>query len=196
MIEITTKAYTFNELSKEAQATVIDNNRDFNTEYFDWYEDDYIYHKEQLEKAGFTDIDISFSGFSSQGDGASFTGKVCDLVVLNKAWKLGLKDSQAKVIQDYATITLDRVNHHYVHSNTVSVNIEYYHHGQDTPRLDELLNKLEKNLDELVKDYADTIYSDLGKTYDGMTSDEAIAESIEANELLFSEDGRQTVHLR
>jgi hypothetical protein len=55
--------------------------------------------------------------------------------------------------------------------------------------LDDLLNKFEKDLDELRKDLSDEIYKELEKGYDYQTSDEAIIETIEANDYEFEESG-------
>ncbi len=43
-----------------------------------WSEPVILEWKWLLEKKGFTDVEINFSGFSSQGDGASFTGHLSD----------------------------------------------------------------------------------------------------------------------
>ena len=72
---ITKNFYLFNELSEEQKQEVLDRHRGYDVDHFEWFEytiDDY---KEILEIIGFYDIDINFSGFWSQGDGASFTGK-------------------------------------------------------------------------------------------------------------------------
>ena len=48
----------------------------------------------------------------------------------------------------------------------------------------------EESLKQLMRDFADWIYSSLEKEYDYLTSDEAIAESLRANEIEFTEDGQ------
>ena len=48
----------------------------------------------------------------------------------------------------------------------------------------------EKSLKQLMRDFADWIYSSLEKEHDHLTSDEAIAESLRANEVEFTEDGQ------
>lgn len=47
---------------------------------YDWWEYVIDEWKEELKGMGFDNVDISFSGFSSQGDGASFTGNHFDFV--------------------------------------------------------------------------------------------------------------------
>lgn len=73
--ETITKTYLkFNELSPEQKQKVLDKNRHYNTD-FDWFEESIGEFKTKLEKLGFYDVKVEFSGFSSQGDGASFTAK-------------------------------------------------------------------------------------------------------------------------
>jgi hypothetical protein len=70
------KTYSFDELPKEAKEKAIEKNRDINIEYTEWYEpiiDDFEY---AMEKLGLTDVEVEFTGFYSQGDGASFTARV------------------------------------------------------------------------------------------------------------------------
>lgn len=55
--------------------------------------------------------------------------------------------------------------------------------------LDALLNKFEKDADELRKNLSNEIYRELEKEYDGLTSDESVIEALEANYYEFEEDG-------
>lgn len=57
-----------------------------------WYETTLDEAKEGLSKIGFSDPDISFSGFGSQGDGASFTSKYLDVDDFTQAAVTGKKD--------------------------------------------------------------------------------------------------------
>ena len=79
------KSYSFNELSPEAQREALDNYRDINVEYLDWH--DYVideFKEEMKEKFGFEVDDVRYSGFYSQGDGASFTGEAIDKALFLK----------------------------------------------------------------------------------------------------------------
>ena len=64
--------------------------------YSDWHEFTLDDWKQRLEEMGFSEPDISYSGFSSQGDGASFTASSFDLdkyvqyLILGKAKDLNL----------------------------------------------------------------------------------------------------------
>lgn len=85
----------FSELNPDQKTEVIDKLRNINTdfEWFDFIKEDF---HEKLKKLGFYNIKSEFSGFSSQGDGASFTAK---------------HNFRGEVY---------RIGHHYSHSNTIT----------------------------------------------------------------------------
>ena len=71
----TIKTYgTFEELTKERQRVEIENYKDINVNH-DWYTDTISEFEQALGVLGFREIRTEFSGFWSQGDGASFTGE-------------------------------------------------------------------------------------------------------------------------
>jgi len=84
-----TKTYTvynYDELSAEAKEKAIEWAQEFLREDDFFYDDVKSEWIEKLESFGFTDVKLAYSGFWSQGDGASFTGK-CDMVKFIKATK-------------------------------------------------------------------------------------------------------------
>lgn len=72
-MEIT--VYKFNELEGRAKERASEKLREWHTDY-DWWVDVYSEAKVQGAERGFEIEDIRFSGFWSQGDGASWTGSV------------------------------------------------------------------------------------------------------------------------
>src|ERR1035441_4221080 len=62
-------------LSPAAQKRARDWYREHCLDY-EWWDSDYDHWKEKLGELGFTKVAIKFSGFYSQGDGASFTASV------------------------------------------------------------------------------------------------------------------------
>ncbi len=67
------------ELEESGKKCACDKNRDFNVVH-DWYEFTVSDWKEKLATLGYLgEIEINFSGFSSQGDGASFTCRSIDV---------------------------------------------------------------------------------------------------------------------
>ena len=70
--------YTFDQLSDRLMEEAIEANRDINTHY-DWHGYAIEEFKEDLADEGVSVDDVQFTGFYSQGDGASFTGEVEDM---------------------------------------------------------------------------------------------------------------------
>lgn len=197
MREIIEKVYKFSELSEEAKQKAIENFRKGYPDY-DWWNGVYDHWKKKLEKLGYTDIDIRFSGFWSQGDGASFTGKI-DIPAWLKAHPNKNHDRILLLIEkelvdvDNAVIKRDRWGN-YVHWNTTSVYVNFNVYGGSATHLENVhnvLNPIESEIQEEVQDLSKEIYSDLEKGYEGVTSDESIAETIEANEYEFYENGER-----
>ena len=73
MKEIITNAYKYEELSATAKEVARDEYRENGLDY-DWYDCTLSDAKEIASFMGIEIEDIYFSGFSSQGDGACFTG--------------------------------------------------------------------------------------------------------------------------
>lgn len=176
-LEIVRTLLKFNELNDRQKSIVIDKNYNINVEH-DWYEfllDDF---KRDLKKLGFSDIEINFSGFSSQGDGASFTG-VLDLENIEKIKKKNLEfywlDKTALGLfkatsfdDDETIIEINRTGSMYYHYNTVS--------------------SYNDSLNEFVQYVSKEIYKALESNYDCLTSNESITESLINNDYEFYSD--------
>jgi hypothetical protein len=87
------ETYSFEELSPEAQEKALDNNRDLNIDYDGWEDGVTEDFKEDMKEIGIDDITISYTGFNSQGDGASFTSDDIDTRKLFDA--IGIKSNKA-----------------------------------------------------------------------------------------------------
>ncbi len=171
---------------------IMEKMRDINTS-FEWWDDVYMDYTMWLEKIGFSSIDILFSGFWSQGDGASFTAEWHDYNVNAEAEEI--KDAP-DVIQDlYNTVmevkglsffTIKRNRSlYYVHSRTVYVDHVSNEEGEELENADEV----ENNLFRAVEHVSSTIYETLDKEYEYLTSDEIVEETLMANEYDFNEQG-------
>jgi len=185
--------YKFEELSKEGQEKALEKMRDINVNY-NWWDYSLEYWTEELDKLGFTDANINFSGFWSQGDGASFTAGI-DGGKYIKANKLGKQfRSLLNIINKEWTVSgkVYRIDHHYSHEYTVSVSIESDYYTEDETRY----NRIENQLQELqayiledVRTLSRKIYKELEKEYEYQTSDEQVKDTILANEYEFNERG-------
>lgn len=140
-----------------------------------------------------TSPEIMFSGFWSQGDGACFEGTYRYKKGAAKAIRQhaphdtelhriadGLQKVQAR---NFYKLTASMAHSgHYVHSGCMSVSVE---HADDRWRT----VSDEADLRELMRDFADWIYSQLQREYDYQTSDEVVDENIRANGYEFTEAG-------
>ena len=199
MREIVTKVYPFAELSDKAKAKVLDKFRYTNVEAFEWYDLAYEEWKESLrEKMGIDKAEIRFSGFYSQGDGASFTGQIDEEWI--KKFVRERKDRFPTLAADFdsddpkveiAEAQVTRGSGHYVHERTCRVSLDLrVPVGFPADETD----RLESDLEEIRLDLSREIYRDLEREHDYLTGDEAIIETIEANEYEFDEAGNFPPH--
>ena len=182
--------YSFEELSPEAQRNALDELRDINIEYSDWHETVIEDFEGEMKENGLSDIEVSYSGFYSQGDGASFTGEVYDNKTFMKKC-LDLKDSELldmgdeekpedevsrlradlldlgfdsreKLTPDNFSISIIRDSSRYSHENTISGNVVI----EDVPESieDEFPHALDEyvgELEEMVTKWARATSKDL-----------------------------------
>jgi hypothetical protein len=189
------QVYSFEELGEEARQKAIDSHRNFLFEVLD-LDCETGEFKRLLEMYGFSDIKIYYSGFWSQGDGASFTGRYRYKAGGLKAVKAEYAGEWFKDVIEYLEL-LDGINKkcfysllyrvdssgRYCHANTMQVNsLEDYRGNRD-------FSKYEDDITEYVRGIANEFYYLLEKSYNGMTNDEAVIESIECNEYEFYENG-------
>lgn len=173
--------YSFKELSREAQKKALEKYRDINTPDF-WH--DYIIddEKETLATQGFEDAKIYYTGFWSQGDGASFEATLnwpkyyATLPkALQEKWKgyTGEKEIVGGITKR---------SYQYEHEYTMGVSLEC-NDNSNAP------DGLEDRVLQDAREEAKRIYKRLQKEYEYLTSDEMIIEAFEANGYTFREDG-------
>ena len=162
---------------KDIEKKAIDANRYINVDY-DWY--DFIFDdwKTKLHGNGFENAEIYFSGFCSQGDGACFDAKL-NLETLAKKLNfqnLNLDDIEGELIT---------VEHHYSHQNTRKISLYNYGPVEN----DSLISDFEKAIEELRYKLSCDLYNDLYEEYYYLISDEAVKETLIANDYLFESNG-------
>jgi hypothetical protein len=141
--------------------------------------------KEKIEERGYRYPDIRYSGFWSQGDGASFTSDYLDLAQWMRYNKLGSKYRALynKAKDNYFRVEVYRSHHLYSHEYTVKVLWECYY---DVPN--KVLWDMEDNVVSMIQDevvdLSRQIYKELRELYDYLTSDEYIAQRLESEETL------------
>ena len=202
------KTYTISELSPEAKQTAIEgirNDRGFTEREIDL---DWVIENEteDLEALGLDNVEIAFTGFWSQGDGASFTARVNDIPAFIKT--IGVTDEiLPKVLAAFEEVyemRIVRTDSRYFHENTVRFEIEEmddtelilmsgFGIGDITVDLDETLEEIElvKKASEWVKSKCKEIYRKLEKAYNEEFSEEAAEEWIDSIGMEFDEEGNE-----
>lgn len=174
MTQRTIDCYELGELSDEARATALEEMRDINVAYAWW---DWIY-------AGATDAGIRLAGFDLH------TGAV-DL----------------RLTRDYTAVAL-AITRRYLRSSTIHTRARAFLHDAfalrrrwqerrpGAHRSDVVNDPRYHNLGETLRVQLAFAYRDyLREEYNYRLSDEAVAESIEANAYLFTIDGKRQVWL-
>lgn len=191
MREITKGVYLFNELSDDAKKRAISDNYDINTNY-DWYDTILFDFIDECEKIGI-DVhyeDISFSGFYSQGDGASFEGEVCDVPMFLQNLGAYIPKNIAYCID----IRFVRISHRSCHEYTCKTEFEvcFDELGSDVELVySDMLEVINKRAEQVRLDLCKKLYNDLEQMYEYLTSDEGIASTLIASEYEFYENGER-----
>lgn len=178
----TYKVFEFDELSADAQKIALDELRDQEDPY--WYASVEDQWKEKLTELGYDNPDISFSGFGSQGDGASFTARI-DLSVwlLKPTTKITEKDRERfyKMLANIAKsddceieAKVFRIDTRYSHENTCRASVELS--GTYTPEGEALANELEKLIEADRLALSKQIYKEFEAEYDYLKSDEVLKD--------------------
>ena len=183
--------YEFKELNDTAKDKV----REWHSQIvsgYNWW--DYVVEEwvEKLKEKGInTDIkQVEFSGFASQGDGASFTGTI-DVPKFMLAHGLvgEFLPIYAEAVSADSNVwaKLVRIDRHYCHSRTVD--IESSEMTVDIESSEEIYY-LEQNILGMCREYMNELYKELQNEWEHRGSDESIIEDCEANNWMFDASGR------
>lgn len=212
-IEVDEKTeFKFSELSDEAKQKARDNFTSDDYPYDEWWDSVYedanrvakilgldIESTRALKSGGTVlDIDISFSGFWSQGDGASFKGSYAFNVDAYQQMKDYCSDDEliriattltamqiARRLQGLAYFTANiAISGNYSHSGCMRVEVNS--EDEDDEHCQISLDE-EDQITQLFRDFADWIYKSLETEHDYLCSDEVVDERLA--EETFDEDG-------
>lgn len=148
---------------------------------------------------GLTITDLSFSGFWSQGDGASVTGSYQHKAGALRAVKRHApKDTElhsivaeltaiAKRNRYQLSANISRISHQYSHPNTVEVETDQERVEGDGGNRGALA--------ETLRDFMRWIYGQLEAEHTYQTSEQACIDSADANDYRFSANGSPLHHL-
>ena len=196
MKTITTIVYSIDELDDRAKEEAREWYREGALDW-DWYTDTIECFTELAQAFGFTvDADeVVFSGFCSQGDGASFKGTykynpnmfadVFAKIAPDRAdfreilFKLACMHSRCGNV----TVNITRDNSHSCHEMTMRASAD------DCAEAD--IIDAEVNVLDVARDLARWLYRTLEREHDYLLSDECVDEAMRANEYTFTKDGER-----
>ena len=180
------------------------------TEWYKYTIDEFIKRMEG-EGVQIETKDVQFSGFSSQGDGASFTGKVSWKYIADCIKRHNISIPKIAKWTRLASANMDtswasplygivsRISSHYCHCNTVSLSLEYDDTDLSTKLCEYIgdtlydmkgeLKDLDTFIETELKDEMKDLYRELESEYESLSSEEAIVDTLETNEYLFDADG-------
>ena len=141
---------------------------------------------------------IYFSGFCSQGDGACFVGAYSYVKNgIKNVKEYAPKDTElhriAEALQEiqktcfYSISASVKHSGHYYHKYCTDIDVDFENENGLGDYYD---SEKEESIAELLRDFMEWIYRNLETENDYLTSEEAIIETIKANEYDFTEDGK------
>lgn len=191
------------------QRKLIEKHREINIKHDTWWDSTYADFKSEMAHTG-VDVDkMMFSGFWSQGDGASFTGRISDIKLFMEHHKLAETYPAVMRLLSYdGNIDLRVVRtggySHYYHENTVAVDTPYNDQfsyllptddplraavvGQWDTDLVAEITALEEAATKIIRSDCRVLYRQLEEEYNYLTSDDAVWEAIQSNDLATEEE--------
>ena len=197
----------FEALTKRQQDEILDKHRHYNTEHLDWWDAVYDDFKADMDKIGIEVHRMYFSGFSSQGDGACFDGRVYSwgdflpsilrncpalIALAEQAWSFRVEHrghyyhenctsftSDMACPSDYCYSELDEFVHAYSPYKTEIQDAVFLTLLQEYN-----YDQLNEEFEEEFKSHMRDLYNRLEVEYDALTSDESVLEALHANDML------------
>lgn len=200
------RTYEIHELSKASKKVAIEEIKRMDSFAEQDVDLDWVIENEteDLEALGLENVEISFSGFWSQGDGASFTARVNDIPNFIKT--IGVTDEiLPKVLAAFEEVyemEIVRTSSRYVHENTVRFDISEiddpeillmtgFGLGDITVDLNDVLVEIdfEVKASKWVKGKSREIYDKLEKAYEEEFTDEAAVQWADSMGMEFDKGG-------
>lgn len=193
MRTIETTLYKFEELTKDLQSKAIEKYYSINVEFYDWYSNTVEQFKDtttlfEVEK-------VYFSGFSSQGDGAMFEYNEISQELFNSAIDSLKLPNYKKSAMKLSGCFSAKGTHQgrYSHEKCCYHVMDFEPMYDNRDNINELFDthhiELENYITEKYEELAKQLYRELESENDYLTSEEAIKETLIANEYEFTEDG-------
>lgn len=173
--------YKFSELSKGAKEKAIKRFSDINVDFEEWSDYTIENYTNKLNELGYDDVKCYFSGFWSQGDGACFTAVV-------NLYKWGKKHKISTKLIEKGDMTA-KITHNFRYYYAKSTNVEVYVNGESNDKIEALRDKIESIIEKEREEIGNELYKELRDQYNYLTSEEAIVETIKANDYEFLASG-------
>ncbi len=186
--------YTFSELDTQIQKRLIEEHRSQLSFDADSVIDGF---REDMECYGATNVEVRWSGFHSQGDGACFTADFDTVKLLSSLFKY--KRNYDKLInrikQEVYDVDISSVrcgpSNFYCHENTVRAlvscgiydDMTEYHQGQ--------LIDLQNEITNWIRSESQALYDALESHWNECSSDEFITEDLDSLGDVFTKSGNQ-----
>jgi hypothetical protein len=185
MQTISVNLSTFEELASEAQKKVIECERFINVDDDFWYEPIIEDYAEQLERLGFEQVKMWFTGFGSQGDGACFTATV-NIEQFLRAH--GVQRRFRAVINAAKQALLwVTIRHTYRYYFATSTDVQIQYDGDQD--IDDAVERLQRVIEDTRKTWGNAIYKALEDEFFYQTSNNAVQDTLIANAYTYLSDG-------
>ena len=211
----TIKLFKFKDLDNNVKEGIIS---DYMQDLPEWWSDEIEERiKNEAQATGIEDFEFAWSGFSSQGDGLSFTGKISFetwLYILqqqfpewakhdadkNTAGFVALGQTISSIISlhknkkfSWSDCKIRRYNFNYCHENTVGVTgprlTSIANNDDDIDQARDFVGRVQQCLNEWKNDLCCRWYVDLQEAYEVVIDRDNITEDIESNEIYFTASG-------
>lgn len=196
--------------SQNYSQAFLDKYRYWNTEDTDWADtvrEDFI---AKMRERGIDVDNVHWSGFCNQGDGACFEGRIVDMSLFFKRHVTDRAKEGEEALFPMIRISIDGINsnhywwrhngryyheHSLVHDAAVADFEDACGHVYDVEQMrdcgvtlweeqyDKECEDFSTMVQDLVRDYCVELYRALNDEYDYLTSDEAVADSLYANDV-------------
>lgn len=178
--------YTFDELDSQVKEKVVGRHRyiDVDGAWYEFIEEQWI---EKLNKLGYKEAVIHFSGFYSQGDGACFDAKP-DLRMLRLKKGMKFRPIDHLIRNEYLYGKIDGYSNHYCHERTRRFEI-IDQLADISKQQSMLITELEDLIEKDRLAICRQIYHELEAEYDYLTSDDHVIETLKGGDYLFEING-------
>ena len=191
-------------VNSEQRERLLEKYRYINVEYDKWWDCVYADFREDMKAVGINVTNMYFSGFCSQGDGACFEGSLDDTTTYLDHHHKDQYPMIRKLLEHGGDVYA-RCKHRgrYCHQNCTEFSVDCDALTEMLPQptefheqiaeqwqeaLDAEVSEFEAGVIEQWRTYMQDLYRNLEKEYDWLVSDEAVWDTIEANELDDDED--------